>query len=76
MAGREDPDAPGQGRDSWLGYVGLPLAVEFAKAGFTVTAIDLSDSKIARINAKDSYVGDDLPFPTRTWLRWNWKESG
>jgi len=32
-----------------LGYVGLPLAVEFAKAGFTVTGIDLSDSKIARI---------------------------
>src|SRR5713101_5086001 len=41
-----------------LGYVGLPLAVEFAKAGFTVTGIDLSDSKIASINAGDSYVGD------------------
>ena len=25
-----------------LGYVGLPLAVEFAKAGFTVTGIDVS----------------------------------
>jgi UDP-N-acetyl-D-glucosamine dehydrogenase len=41
-----------------LGYVGLPLAVEFAKAGFTVKGIDLSDSKIMRINASDSYVGD------------------
>jgi len=41
-----------------LGYVGLPLAVEFAKAGFEVTGIDLSDSKVARINAGDSYVGD------------------
>ena len=41
-----------------LGYVGLPLAVEFAKAGFTVTGIDLSDSKIARINEGESYVGD------------------
>jgi len=41
-----------------LGYVGLPLAVEFAKAGFEVTGIDLSDSKVARINACDSYVGD------------------
>jgi len=41
-----------------LGYVGLPLAVEFAKAGFDVTGIDLSDSKVARINAGDSYVGD------------------
>src|SRR5579864_4700974 len=41
-----------------LGYVGLPLAVEFAKAGFEVTGIDLSDSKIAKINDGDSYVGD------------------
>jgi len=41
-----------------LGYVGLPLAVEFARAGFEVTGIDLSDSKVARINAGDSYVGD------------------
>jgi UDP-N-acetyl-D-glucosamine dehydrogenase len=41
-----------------LGYVGLPLAVEYAKAGFTVTGIDLIESKIARINAGDSYVQD------------------
>jgi len=41
-----------------LGYVGLPLAVEFAKAGFDVTGIDLSDSKVQRVNAGDSYVGD------------------
>src|SRR5215472_4370075 len=41
-----------------LGYVGLPLAVEFAKAGFSVTGIDLSESKVARINAGDSYVQD------------------
>ena len=41
-----------------LGYVGLPLAVEFAKAGFTVTGIDLSESKVARVNAGDSYIGD------------------
>jgi len=41
-----------------LGYVGLPLAVEFAKAGFEVTGIDLTDSKVARVNAGDSYVGD------------------
>jgi UDP-N-acetyl-D-glucosamine dehydrogenase len=41
-----------------LGYVGLPLAVEFAKAGFDVTGIDLSDSKVGRINAGHSYVGD------------------
>jgi len=41
-----------------LGYVGLPLAVEFAKAGFSVTGIDLVESKVARINAGDSYVQD------------------
>ena len=41
-----------------LGYVGLPLAVEFARAGFSVTGIDLSESKVARVNAGDSYVGD------------------
>jgi UDP-N-acetyl-D-glucosamine dehydrogenase len=41
-----------------LGYVGLPLAVEFAKAGFDVTGIDLSDAKVSRIHAGDSYVGD------------------
>ena len=41
-----------------LGYVGLPLAVEFAKAGFDVTGIDVQASKVARINAGDSYVQD------------------
>jgi len=41
-----------------LGYVGLPLAVEYAKAGFSVTGIDLIESKIERINAGDSYVQD------------------
>ena len=41
-----------------LGYVGLPLAVEYAEAGFRVTGIDLSESKCARVNAGDSYVGD------------------
>jgi len=41
-----------------LGYVGLPLAVEFANAGFTVTGIDISEGKVERVNAGDSYVGD------------------
>jgi len=41
-----------------LGYVGLPLAVEFAKAGFAVTGIDVLESKVARINAGNSYVQD------------------
>lgn len=41
-----------------LGYVGLPLAVEFARAGFAVTGIDVNESKTARVNAGDSYVTD------------------
>src|SRR3974377_1640379 len=41
-----------------LGYVGLPLAVEFAKAGFTVTGIDVSESKARSVNGGESYVGD------------------
>jgi UDP-N-acetyl-D-glucosamine dehydrogenase len=41
-----------------LGYVGLPLAVEFAKAGFSVTGIDVNPDKTRRVNAGDSYVSD------------------
>src|SRR6478736_7053877 len=41
-----------------LGYVGLPLAVEFAKAGFHVTGFDVQEHKIAAINSGDSYVQD------------------
>jgi UDP-N-acetyl-D-glucosamine dehydrogenase len=41
-----------------LGYVGLPLAVEFAKAGFPVTGVDVNTQKVERVNAGDSYVGD------------------
>jgi UDP-N-acetyl-D-glucosamine dehydrogenase len=41
-----------------LGYVGLPLAVEFANAGFTVTGIDVQESKVAELTAGHSYVQD------------------
>src|SRR3989454_7628199 len=41
-----------------LGYVGLPLAVEFVKAGFEVVGIDLSESKVAKVNAGESYIAD------------------
>jgi UDP-N-acetyl-D-glucosamine dehydrogenase len=41
-----------------LGYVGLPLAVEFAQSGFSVTGIDLQQSKVDQINSGESYVGD------------------
>ncbi len=41
-----------------LGYVGLPLAVEFAKAGFEVTGIDVQQSKVDSLNRGESYVQD------------------
>ena len=41
-----------------LGYVGLPLAVEFAKAGFRVTGIDVSTDKVDQINSGKSYIQD------------------
>ena len=41
-----------------LGYVGLPLAVEFAKAGLTTVGIDIVRDKIDMVNAGTSYIGD------------------
>ena len=40
-----------------LGYVGLPLAVEFAKTGFNVTGIEVDNKKIASINNGLIYSG-------------------
>jgi len=41
-----------------LGYVGLPLIVEFARAGFKGTGIDLDARKVASINRGESYIPD------------------
>lgn len=41
-----------------LGYVGLPLAVVFAEAGYRVTGIDLDESKVNAINSGESYIED------------------
>jgi UDP-N-acetyl-D-glucosamine dehydrogenase len=41
-----------------LGYVGLPLAVEFAKAGFTVVGIDVDRSKVERVLRGENYIAD------------------
>ncbi|MBF0477691.1 MAG: nucleotide sugar dehydrogenase, partial [Deltaproteobacteria bacterium] len=40
-----------------MGYVGLPLAIEFAKAGFPVISLDIDEHKINRLNAGSSYIG-------------------
>jgi len=41
-----------------LGYVGLPLAVEFGRSGFTAVGIDLDPMKIASIQRGESYIPD------------------
>lgn len=41
-----------------MGYVGLPLAVTFANAGFAVTGIDPDDAKCEMINRGESYIQD------------------
>ena len=41
-----------------LGYVGLPLAVEFGKAGFHVTGIDVLAEKVDQLNSGRSYIQD------------------
>lgn len=41
-----------------MGYVGLPLAVEFAKTGFTVIGFDVAQGKVDLCNKGESYIGD------------------
>jgi UDP-N-acetyl-D-glucosamine dehydrogenase len=41
-----------------LGYVGLPLASEFARVGFNVTGFDVDEEKVAAINVGRSYIPD------------------
>ncbi len=41
-----------------LGYVGLPLAVEKAKAGFKTIGFDVQESKVEMVNAGHNYIGD------------------
>ena len=41
-----------------LGYVGLPLVVEFAHRGFDSTGFEVDENKAATINAGESYIGD------------------
>ncbi len=41
-----------------LGYVGLPLAVDKAKAGFTTIGFDVQDQKVNLVNEGKNYIGD------------------
>ena len=41
-----------------LGYVGLPLAVEKAKAGFKTIGFDVQESKVNMVNSGQNYIGD------------------
>lgn len=41
-----------------LGYVGLPLAVEKAKAGYRTIGFDVQQSKVDKVNAGENYIGD------------------
>ena len=41
-----------------LGYVGLPLAVEKAKAGFRTIGFDVQKDKVDMVNAGHNYIGD------------------
>lgn len=41
-----------------LGYVGLPLAVEFAEAGFSVIGLDVTREKVDMLNRGESYIMD------------------
>lgn len=43
-----------------LGYVGLPLAVEYAEEGFSVIGLDIAKDKVAMVNSAKSYI-DDIP---------------
>ncbi len=41
-----------------LGYVGLPLAVEKAKAGFRTIGFDVQSQKVSQVNQGHNYIGD------------------
>src|SRR5437764_2995790 len=41
-----------------IGYVGLPLATEMAKAGFRTVGYDRSEEKVRSVMAGKSYIGD------------------
>jgi UDP-N-acetyl-D-glucosamine dehydrogenase len=51
-----------------LGYVGLPLAVEFAKVGFKILGVDLSKKKLDQLQRGKSYVTDVSNSDVKTYV--------
>ncbi len=41
-----------------LGYVGLPLAMEFNRSGYRVTGIDIDETRVATLNLGENYIQD------------------
>jgi UDP-N-acetyl-D-glucosamine dehydrogenase len=41
-----------------MGYVGLPLSIEFARSGFKITGFEIDKPKVTKINRGSSYIGD------------------
>jgi UDP-N-acetyl-D-glucosamine dehydrogenase len=52
-----------------LGYVGLPLAVEKAKAGYDVIGFDVQDKKVDMINKGHNYIGDIVDTELETLVK-------
>ena len=52
-----------------LGYVGLPLAVELAQAGFEVHGIDIDAKRVAQLNKGVSYIQDVPTADVRTLVK-------
>lgn len=52
-----------------LGYVGLPLAVEKAKAGFRTIGFDVQKEKVDMVNAGHNYIGDVVDAELATLVR-------
>lgn len=52
-----------------LGYVGLPLAVEKAKAGFKTIGFDVQKNKVDAVNAGENYIGDVVDSDLNTLVK-------
>ena len=65
MSRLEELDERIERREAWigvigLGYVGLPLALEFAKAGYRVVGFEVDSKKVEAIGRGASYI-EDVP---------------